>query len=168
MVEDDRTRKALLGRVDAALVSHAKLHDELLAIKRAIEGTNPVKDAMTFFDEQWQALYTHGFCPSVHYEFNRTIDPGHMKRLLGKWSLDILKARMTAYFADTDPFLRKNHHPMNLFISRINTYVPRLGSVAINGDAGQFDYELPADCHHTPRCRDEIGCTAKRRSERRA
>lgn len=165
MVEDERTRKALVARVNAALGSLAKMHDELLAIKRAIEGTNPIKDAMTFFDESWQRKYlTNG----VAYEFNKQIDPSHFKRLLTKWSMDILKARITAYFADNDPFLRKNLHPVNLFISRINTYVPRSGSGMVNGaHEWLIDEEPPADCRHTPRCRNEVACTAKRRAELR-
>lgn len=160
------TEKQIETLINDIKGSITKLHDQVLTLERHVRGENPVGDVMKFFDEKWMSLYTHGMAPAVHYEFNRKVDPAQIKRLVNQvGSATEMKARLTRYFADNDLFLRKNRHPLNLFISRLNTYAPQGKTVA-----EEFDMvpATPSDCRHSPLCRDDVQHTMRKQREMRA
>ncbi len=169
MVDADRARKQrYLAKLDEILDSLDELRTQVQPLKNLAEGVNPGREVLTDFDEHCQRSYAAGANPPVHYEFNKTVDPAHVKRLLKTMDRPTLRARITRYFADREPFLVRNKHPFNLFISRINTYAPpTLTPPNLRGRAFDPEPAPAADCGHQPRCVDDATCTAKRRTELR-
>lgn len=162
MSEEERP-KVSVAQLDEILATIAKLHDQVNALKRRVEGgPNPIKEVLTEFDLKWVASY---FKPgsNAHYEFNRSIDPAHVKRLLKTMDVATLKARIARYFRDREPFLVKNRHPFNLFVSRINAY-------AISGPANEMpaaSAEPVPGCEHTPPCGTDVEHTRRRMADLR-
>lgn len=158
------TEKQIEKLIDDIKRSHAVTFDLIVKLERAVRGENPVGDVMAFFNELWMNRYTLGIVPAVHYEFNRRSDPAQIKRLvaLSGTTLEV-KGRITRYFADRDPFLVKNRHPFNLFVSRWNTYAPSGRHVAQEW----VDPTTPVDCRHEPPCRDDAEHTRRRNQEMR-
>jgi len=161
---DDRQVKALDAKVDAAIQLVARLHDALLDVKRAISHENPVRDVLALYDELWINLYARNAKPVVHYEFNRVVDPAHVKRLLKVFDTNTLKQRVTRYFLDRDLFLVKNGHPFNLFLSRLNTYgvvnVPSPSQAVTTAERERALQMRKAwgGCGHKPRCASSGAC----------
>lgn len=164
MSEDERP-KVSVAQLDEILTTIAKLHDQVNKLKRRLEGgPNPVKEVLTVFDDRWRACYTVGLVPPVHYEFNRTIDPAHVKRLLKVMDATTLKTRIVRYFNDREPFLVKNRHPFNLFVTRINAYS---GGNSTPAAPMELTAEPVPGCAHQPPCGTDHEHTRRRMEDMR-
>lgn len=156
MSDDEKRIKQVVARVDRATLLLGQLHDELIAIKRIAEGSNPTGEIFQHFADLWERRYR------AKYTFNGAVDGNHIKRLLKVFDVPTLKARLTRYFADDEPFVLKNRHAFNVFIGRINSYATP-GSTSSAGDA-------PAPvvgCTHTPPCGTDAEHTRRRMGDLR-
>lgn len=160
MSETGMTAKQITDQCDLMMVTIAKLHEQIVALKRRAEGVNPVRDALAFYDATWMARYTAPL--DVHYEFNRTVDPATMKRWMKHLDLEALKGRITRYFADNDEFLVRHKHPFNFFIKNFNVY----STSAVPSSRSSAPQEV-ADCAHVPRCGSDVQHTTRRMDDLR-
>jgi hypothetical protein len=155
---DDKTARQLehlIEKIEA-------LRDEAKGILNGLTGEHPIKSVLAFFDTHWQQQYTRHASPPVPYEFNKAIDPAHVKRLLKTLDETTLKKRIVNYFSDREPFLAKNKHPFNLFVSRINAYA------TTNAATRPVEQPTIDICAHAPRCTNDAQHTRKRMAELRA
>jgi len=157
---DDLTRRQIVDALDGMLTTIAKLHEQVLALKRRAEGVNPIGEILKFFDETWMARYTAPL--DTHYEFNRSVDPATVKRWLKSMDVATLKNRITRYFADRDDFLVRHKHPFHMFIKTINTYAAAAHVVDPSADE-----QVVHGCEHTPRCTSDADHTTRLRHELR-
>jgi hypothetical protein len=164
MSEVELTQRQLLDQLDTMLATAAKLADQIIAMKRKVEGVNPVREVLAFYDELWVSRYSAGAKPPVRYEFNRTIDPATVKRWLKTMDVLVLKGRITRYFADRDAFLVRHKHPFNLFIKNFNTYAPP----ANQGASVASSPEPVPQCSHVPPCGTDAEHTRRRMEDMRA
>jgi hypothetical protein len=83
------------------------------------------------FCDAWQSHY------GPPYTFTKGKDGAHIKQLLSNAG-NAAEARriIGAYFADSDPWLKSNAHPLGALVSRVNTYRARLA------DPGKSDSGL--------------------------
>lgn len=158
MSDEERKIKQLVARVDAAMNFNAKMHDELLAIKRALEGSNPTGEIFQHFSESWERRYR------AKYVFNGAVDGNHIKRLLKVFDVPTLKARISRYIADDDTFPVKNKHAFNVFIGRVNSYATPASTDAVGFD---LDATPVIGCMHMPKCRTDAEHTRKKMGELR-
>lgn len=96
----------------------------------------------------WEAKYREP------YVANHKVEKPNIKRFLTKGvSVEILEEKMAAYLLDSDPFLVRQRHPFNLFVSRFNSIRVREGAADAPAP--------PVDCHHTPTCKSDIEHTRR-------
>lgn len=159
MSDEDKRAKQLVARVDRAVALLGQIHDELIAIKRTAEGSNPTGEIFQHFSDLWERRYR------AKYTFNGAVDGNHIKRLLKVFDVPTLKARLTRYFADDDSFLLKNRHAFNVFIGRVNNYAtPEKGKSPLLAD----DTPAPVvGCTHTPPCGTDAEHTRRRMGDMR-
>ena len=139
--------------------TQAKFNEQIDALEAELnqEATpgQQAKQALAAFGRLWQARY------QAKYTFNRKVDPAHLKRLVRELGLDDLKVRITAYLQDADPFIVKNRHPLNLFVSRVNVYAPR----QVTSTLLSREDALPVGCQHRPPCLSDQDHTRRRLRE---
>lgn len=157
MTEEQRIKQAVAA-LDVVLQTIERLRDQVNTIRQKLEEQNPVKDALTHFDQHWIAAYTRGASPVQHYQFNGLKDATAVKRLLKTMDATTLLARITNYFRDRDDFLVRQRHPFGLFIARVNAYA---------STAAQPDAAAPPDCTHVPRCISDTMHTRRRANDLR-
>lgn len=144
---------AVIAQLDDILVRIRQLNDQVITLKRKVQGENPVRDVLALYDELWRSLYGS----KDHYQFNRRSDPAHVKRFLKTMDALAVKARVTNYFLDRDQFLVCNKHPFSLFVTRVNKYgaasTPKLPALR------------PAHCRHEPACSSDTQHTQREMRE---
>jgi thiamine monophosphate kinase len=117
---DELTRRQILDALDGMLTSIAKLHEQVITLRRKAEGQNPIGDILKFFDDAWRLRYN--LAGDEHYTFNGSVDAPSVKRWLKTMDALTIQTRITRYFADRDEFLTRHKHPFNLFIKGFNSY----------------------------------------------
>jgi len=160
--DDARKTKQLVGRIDRATLLLGQLHDELLAIKRGLEGSNPTGEIFQHFADAW--LRRH----HAKYEFSGGQDAKNITRLLKVFDVATLKVRISRYIADSDPFLVRQKHPFGNFVTRVNTYSTPNGSAS--SSSGSIAFDEPAEvvgCKHTPPCGSDSEHTRRRMEDMR-
>src|SRR5688572_16993464 len=150
------TEKRIQKLIEEAKSSIAKLHDIVLQLDAAVAGENPVGAVILFWKTSWQTVHGAAYTMTA-------ADKGHVKRLVTQLGADDVKARMKNYLNDRDPFLARNKHPLNFFVSRINQYAE-----LISMHPPELPDEIPADCRHDPPCRSDADHTRKRAAEMRS
>jgi len=155
---DEQKLKALSNQLDDVLTAIGKLQEQVVGIKRKLEGVNPVGDGLALFNELWCARYAPG-AKDVRYAFAVGKDSHALKLVLKTIDISTLKQRIIRYFGDREDFLVKTKHPFNIFISRINSYAASPGGHAA---VQRFD------CSHTPRCEDDVTHTFRAFQDRQA
>jgi hypothetical protein len=147
-----------LRRAEAILVelaqTHAKMHDQMLDLRRVLAGENPVRAALEIWAAHWQERW------GAAYTFNRQVDPAAVKRLLTKIRPADLHERMARYMRDADPFIVRNKHPLNIFIGHVNTYAATTNN-EIETASGAVD------CRHLPPCRNDQEHTRRKLADAR-
>jgi len=143
-ITEDRLTRALLPLLKRFEEQLAAQHDLLREMQAVLTGHNPGLEFGKWWEQAWAAVHHD------RYVWNYAKDRAQIKRLLGKMSLDELKARATAYLANDEPFLDSNRHPLGVLVSTINSYspAPRRG-------------RPPVDCRHTPRCASDVEHTKR-------
>lgn len=138
--------------------------DELLAGGTGIAGK--LKTFQGAFASLWGDRYAANKPPDERwraYLWRHAVDVPNQKRILQALGLEEAIERAKRFIADDDPELARNRHPFAWFVVRINQYAPE-GSALLTFE----DEAGPADCRHSPRCKTDAACTAKRRAEMRA
>lgn len=158
MVDEAARKRRYLAKLEEILENIDAIRTQVQTLKNIAEGTNPVKEVLSEFDEKWMTRHR----TTEHYKFTDS-DAGNVKRFLKTMDTTTLKARVGRYFREIDPWIVSQRFPFNVFVKRINNYAPELNAPSLAGPA--FDPAPLADCNHDPACFDDVTCTAKRRAE---
>lgn len=162
MSGEELTRRQIVDACDGMLTTIAKLHEQVLALKRKAEGINPIGEVLTCFDEHWKRRYAGA--AQTRYEFVAA-DASHVKRWLKTMDAPTLKNRIARYFADADDFYRRNKHPFYLFVKNINKYSSTMAPTETQEVLGA---QVVVDCKHLPPCGTDAEHTRRRMEDMRA
>lgn len=144
-----------------ALVELRAKETELVEeITRLLGGSAGIGEQLKAMYARWTELHAARY--PGKYVFAWVKDAPQMKRLLVALGAEELAGRMATYLRDNDEYLRKARHPFGLFVAGVNRYV------AEGKQAEELTLaERPADCKHTPPCRDDMEHTRKRSADMR-
>lgn len=152
---EDRKRRRFIASLNEQIATLTRCRDDLVKLLNTFEGSNPVKDVLTFFDERWMQAYRS----QEHYKFIDA-DAGNVKRLLKTLDVNTLQRRIARYLNDGDRWLVEQKHPMNIFVKRVNSYGEMLRAQPVF----KIDPEntpAPSDCAHRPMCSTAFEHTEK-------
>lgn len=156
----ERSNAALAKQLDEIEQRLVLLIAAVRGVRSKVEGRNPAWELMQHFDALWCGCYANG--TDVHYKFLAK-DGAAFKRMVNDNPRpDELRAQVSRYFSDVEPFLVKNKHPTYLFFSRRNTYTTDATPVLPGSQRGV------ADCRHVPRCTTDIQHTKQKGADLRA
>lgn len=109
------TLDALLDKIEAKI---AAIHDDVRHARSLAAGENPVGRIIAVWKSEWRARH------QGDYELTKA-DAGNFKRLVTKYGASEMNVRILNYLGDTDPWLVRQQHPLNVFFARVNMYQSR-------------------------------------------
>lgn len=152
---EDRKRRRFIASLNEQIATLTRCRDDLVKLVNTFEGSNPVKDVLTFFDERWMRSYQ----TTEHYKFIDA-DAGNVKRLLKTLDVNTMQRRITRYMNDGDQWLVGQRHPFSIFVKRVNSYGAELRPMpAFDHDPEKMP--APSDCAHRPMCSTSFEHTEK-------
>lgn len=146
--------------LEVAIEMHAKTFECIQEARKLLNGESTIGDGLKvvekLFSSEWDRRYGGG------HVWQYAKDRAQWKRLLKASPLDVVQARVLAYFFDADPYLTRARHPFGLFVSRFNNY-------ATEAPAAAFQLQTaPVGCKHDPVCESEQAHTKRITADRRA
>ena len=139
---------------------HGKTGALIEEINEVLGGGVGIAAKIREFDSAWTMLWQGRYHSA--YQFNRTKDMPHVKRLIKAMGVEELVQRATNYLRNDDPFYAKARHSFGVFVASVNSHV---GMPAPRQD---FELASATDCKHTPPCRSDAEHTGRKSAEMRA
>jgi len=139
---------------------HGKTGALIEEINEVLGGGVGIAAKIREFDIAWSMLWQGRYRSA--YQFNRTKDMPHVKRLIKTMGVEELVRRATNYLRSVDPFYVGARHNFGVFVASINSHV---GEAA---PAQDFELAAPTGCKHTPPCRSDAEHTGRKSAEMRA
>lgn len=158
------TARALAKAIARFEELHTEQGEVLAEIRSLMQGgasiDAQVSAAKVAFDRAWCGRYNAGK-PGA-YVWNAREDVPHLKRFVRVFGLDEFELRAKRYIGSPEGFYRSNKHPFRLLVKDVNNFATE------NALAESPLFQAtPNDCRHTPQCKDDVACTARKRRELR-
>lgn len=156
--EDNRRARAE-KLLEVAIEHHAKAFDCIQEARKILNGESTIGDGLKVVEKLWGEEFNRRYASNYVWQYAK--DRAQWKRLLKSSTVDVVQARVLAYFNDQDPYLTRARHPFGLFVSRFNTYATEL--------TGELTLQTaPVGCKHNPPCVSEQAHTKQIIEDRKA
>jgi hypothetical protein len=159
-MKDTLDKARLTKLLEALKEQHGKTGALIDEINEVLGGGVGMAAKIREFDIAWTMLWQGRY--HSPYQFNRTKDMPHVKRLIKAMGVEELVRRATNYLRNDDPFYTRARHAFGVFVASVNTHV---GEPAPTQD---FELAAPTGCKHTPPCASDAAHTSRKSAEMRA